>query len=341
MQQRGAEDIRWERGILILLAAKSCRYTSQWRTSNRPAPDIGIAELRNSDTVRILQFRLQVLNYTGCSFCRFVCGTADDEMGSSDFYDGEWQWPEGLAHYVEYHSVRLPEEFIDTMRSRSWQLPSDRQPPGCREQLDLRAVGFWRSKYDPTLPDPRALVQPGWYGFELPRILAYLRGGRSHISDVLDWIEADEEELMWSEEYSPSPRVDQLFWQNWAQSQGAIPLLCAPAKDPMVRREWLVRPGTLEESLCFEEVLFGRRLRDEYGDLLRSQVNAALEPGRKLWLWQNGDPRRERGASAGLAVLQDSQVLCEWWLHPGWLAEHRELDWIRGDGQVRLVNIGS
>ena len=159
------------------------------------------------------------------------------------------------------------------------------------------------------------------------------------MSDFLDWMEVDEEDLMDSEEYAPSPRVDRLFWQNWGHSQGAILLLSSFAEASVVRREWLVRPGTLEQFLSSEEVLFGPRLKDEYGVLLRSQVNAALEPCRELWLWQNGDPGCERGASAGLAVLQDGQVLCEWWLYPGWLAEHRELGWICGDGKVREVNI--
>ena len=29
--------------------------------------------------------------------------------------DGVWQWPEGLVHYVECHSLRLPDEFVATM----------------------------------------------------------------------------------------------------------------------------------------------------------------------------------------------------------------------------------
>ena len=34
-------------------------------------------------------------------------------------------WPEGLAHYVEVHAVRLPDEFIDHMRSRGWRVPAE------------------------------------------------------------------------------------------------------------------------------------------------------------------------------------------------------------------------
>jgi hypothetical protein len=46
----------------------------------------------------------------GISWCRFSCG--EQRMGSCDFTDGHWIWPEGLSHYLRVHSVRLPEEFI-------------------------------------------------------------------------------------------------------------------------------------------------------------------------------------------------------------------------------------
>ena len=44
------------------------------------------------------------------SFCRFACGEA--AMGTRDLTDGRWVWPEGLAHYVERHDVRLPPPFL-------------------------------------------------------------------------------------------------------------------------------------------------------------------------------------------------------------------------------------
>lgn len=42
----------------------------------------------------------------GFSTCR-VCG---EPNGSVEFTDGTYIWPEGLAHYVRDHSVRLPVE---------------------------------------------------------------------------------------------------------------------------------------------------------------------------------------------------------------------------------------
>ena len=40
----------------------------------------------------------------GLSPCR-ICG---DPNGSAEYADGAFTWPEGLAHYVRQHSVRLP-----------------------------------------------------------------------------------------------------------------------------------------------------------------------------------------------------------------------------------------
>ncbi len=45
----------------------------------------------------------------GCSPCR-ICGASN---GFEDFTDGVFQWPEGLAHYVLDHAVRLPEEIVE------------------------------------------------------------------------------------------------------------------------------------------------------------------------------------------------------------------------------------
>jgi hypothetical protein len=61
--------------------------------------------------------------WLGYSFCRFRCGIDDHLMGSSDLTDGEWVWPAGLAHYVEEHSVFLPEPFVKTMRWQDWHVP--------------------------------------------------------------------------------------------------------------------------------------------------------------------------------------------------------------------------
>src|SRR5262245_11974542 len=49
--------------------------------------------------------------YRGYSSCLFGCDTDEATCWHHDLTDGHWVWPEGLAHYVRAHSVRLPEEF--------------------------------------------------------------------------------------------------------------------------------------------------------------------------------------------------------------------------------------
>ena len=47
--------------------------------------------------------------YRGLSPCRF-CGSHN---GSRLYTDGVYAWPEGLAHYLDEHGVRLPQRFVD------------------------------------------------------------------------------------------------------------------------------------------------------------------------------------------------------------------------------------
>ena len=44
----------------------------------------------------------------GLSVCR-VCGASN---GYAEYSDGTYIWPSGLAHYVDQHDVRLPDEFV-------------------------------------------------------------------------------------------------------------------------------------------------------------------------------------------------------------------------------------
>ena len=58
--------------------------------------------------------------YLGWSWCR-IC---KEENGYTDFTDGKWIWPEGLAHYIEEHNVRLPDKFVNHMRSKGFTIDS-------------------------------------------------------------------------------------------------------------------------------------------------------------------------------------------------------------------------
>jgi hypothetical protein len=48
-------------------------------------------------------------SFMGFSRCRF-CGR---ENGNLELSDGLFVWPEGLAHYVTEHAVRLPDRFVE------------------------------------------------------------------------------------------------------------------------------------------------------------------------------------------------------------------------------------
>ena len=56
--------------------------------------------------------------YLGPSMCRF-CGEA---VGSLELSDGVFIWPEGLAHYVREHAVRLPDLFVEHVHARVLEL---------------------------------------------------------------------------------------------------------------------------------------------------------------------------------------------------------------------------
>ncbi|MCB9570847.1 MAG: hypothetical protein H6709_02020 [Kofleriaceae bacterium] len=71
--------------------------------------------------------------YRGYSWCRFGC---DLHNGHREHYDGAWLWPEGLAHYVRAHRVRLPAEFEARATSHH---PLSVAPPDAYE-ID---EGFW------------------------------------------------------------------------------------------------------------------------------------------------------------------------------------------------------
>jgi len=47
-------------------------------------------------------------HYMGYSYCR-ICGI---NLGSYERTDGTYIWPVDLSHYIRYHEIRLPMEFI-------------------------------------------------------------------------------------------------------------------------------------------------------------------------------------------------------------------------------------
>jgi hypothetical protein len=94
--------------------------------------------------------------WRGLSHCRFACGIDSQYMGSRCLTDGSWVWPEGLVHYVEVHHVRLPEEFIQEVQQRDWQIPCGEALPCYQTQGDPD-YDYWIS----WAQDARSLQREG------------------------------------------------------------------------------------------------------------------------------------------------------------------------------------
>jgi hypothetical protein len=95
-----------------------------------------------------------VNQYRGLSTCRF-CGRNN---GSAEITDGAYCWPEGLAHYVNEHAVRLPGRFVTHVHKSMHRLGNERPPKfdsrGMRDR-DWRpsASMTWEPKEDRELSD--------------------------------------------------------------------------------------------------------------------------------------------------------------------------------------------
>lgn len=80
--------------------------------------------------------------YRGGTFCRFGCGVDAAALGRRDLFDGAWVWPEGLAHYVEAHGVRLPERFVRHALARAGA-PAPTRPRRRDGMIDERGWIAW------------------------------------------------------------------------------------------------------------------------------------------------------------------------------------------------------
>jgi len=90
-----------------------------WADQGKPdSPYIDPHELIDPDQPRDERFAvvdyltrgLVARAYMGRSRCR-ICG--DPKNGNLELTDGTFLWPEGLAHYVRDHDVRLPTAFVE------------------------------------------------------------------------------------------------------------------------------------------------------------------------------------------------------------------------------------
>ena len=110
------------------------RLIGYWNRDGRHFPDprklVRPGWLAPDDLVTLLNYLRAAPMYEfymGYSWCRFSCEAENRVIGSREFWDGIWVWPEGLVHYVESHQVMLPEEFVH--HALTYQVPSSLPSP--------------------------------------------------------------------------------------------------------------------------------------------------------------------------------------------------------------------
>ncbi len=82
-----------------------------WFTDSNWDPSI-----RRKVMAHLQQGRQMPYTYMGQGWCRFRCdGPRTGRLGSMEFTDGKYVWPEGLVHYLEVHHLRLPAEVANHM----------------------------------------------------------------------------------------------------------------------------------------------------------------------------------------------------------------------------------
>jgi len=81
-------------------------------------------------------------------------------LGRSDMTDGVYVWPEGLAHYVEHHNVRLPHQFVQHVLSQ----PRLRGQNEVAVMMDVANEGFKKTQIHPYMGlADRKLWDDSWW----------------------------------------------------------------------------------------------------------------------------------------------------------------------------------
>lgn len=97
--------------------------------------DLVVTYLRNGVVARA---------YMGYAPCR-LCDKRDN--GNLELTDGVYLWPQGLAHYVADHSLRLPQEFVHHIDRMEEALSAARwtRHGGLGRSASRCRFGTWRS----------------------------------------------------------------------------------------------------------------------------------------------------------------------------------------------------
>jgi len=71
--------------------------------------------------------------------------------GNESCCDDRWFWPSGLAHYVERHAIRLPDEFVSHAAARGFR-PAPASSPEFKKDWDFWMN--WAAEHAPFSPRP-------------------------------------------------------------------------------------------------------------------------------------------------------------------------------------------
>lgn len=135
-------------------------WFSPFAPSTLPRPQALVGGLEPAARAAVLGYLRAgkaLVTFPEASFCRFDCG--ETAMGTKDLTDGRYVWPEGLAHYVERHDVRLPEAFVAHVQERGGELASFKMPKATFGLYDRAPWLAW-AKAQRACPDLD--------GFEVP-----------------------------------------------------------------------------------------------------------------------------------------------------------------------------
>lgn len=75
------------------------------------------------------------MGYSWCRLCEETAPPPDpkrtrlapwETLGTSDFGDGVFVWPEGYSHYIEVHGLKPPQEFIDHILRQGGKFPDSK-----------------------------------------------------------------------------------------------------------------------------------------------------------------------------------------------------------------------
>jgi hypothetical protein len=147
----------------------------------QPLVDTAWEPERRSQIVRYLRSGIVYATSCGYSYCRLCCRIEQgvpaprsevqvrrDASGESILpfipsfngleylCDGVWGWPEGLAHYVEEHGLRLPDEFVAHAAANGFQ-----HTPLRKASSIYQSFAFWREwsqRHAPFTFEPNCLA---------------------------------------------------------------------------------------------------------------------------------------------------------------------------------------